>query len=530
MNWTSIIKISLFVGAVHMAAAVPNDLLHTNELGSVKNKVDGAYDNSEASGATLDLLEEVKDAVSSPRGLRGVDAEGLFNGDNMPHNENAKNSYRSKLTEPPVNATVVENEYIVVLEESVADVGAKMGVLLRVVNRLGLGSEAEGFGSLWNINDRFKGQAVKMTHEQAEMMSELNGVRYIEHNTELVDQSRLENEGGSDDIDMASRTNNDVFPWNLDRIDQKTPKLDQTYTPTNDGTGVLVIILDGGIRETHDQFKDADGKSRVVPNDSREFIPRRQRDCTVSPSNDALNSGTSAAAIAGGNTFGVAKGVSLVDIRLSCGRGPTGPTASKDYYIEVLNHIGGLIPKSQERIVVNGGFDFRSEDVQNSVQDALNGMIDEDENDGVVFVTTAGDAVETEECSDTHFPANLDNVISVGATQLDTVTFGTREKKQDGVYSRTNTACADIYAPGVDITLAKASSDRDSSDKRDASSAYAAPHVTGAVAMILQEGGFKDKTPKEVKAELIRRSAIKTVKRSGGDLVINYVFVGKEKK
>lgn len=88
--------------------------------------------------------------------------------------------------------------------------------------------------------------------------------------------------------------------WNLDRIDGIGGDLEYQYR--YNGTGVHVYILDSGIRATNNEFDN-----RVVT------------DCfdQVGPCNSDTNGhGTHVAGIVGGRRFGVAKGVTLHDVRI----------------------------------------------------------------------------------------------------------------------------------------------------------------------------------------------------------------------
>ena len=46
-----------------------------------------------------------------------------------------------------------------------------------------------------------------------------------------------------------------TWQWGLDRVDQRTPMLDQTFQPMGNGSGVDIYVLDSGIQYTHAQFQ-----------------------------------------------------------------------------------------------------------------------------------------------------------------------------------------------------------------------------------------------------------------------------------
>lgn len=95
--------------------------------------------------------------------------------------------------------------------------------------------------------------------------------------------------------------------WHLDRLDGKGGDLRYDYR--YDGTDVHVYVLDSGIRATHREFRndDDDDDNRVATPCFDGVGPCRA---------DDDSHGTHVAGLVGGRAYGVAKGVTLHDVRI----------------------------------------------------------------------------------------------------------------------------------------------------------------------------------------------------------------------
>ena len=237
-------------------------------------------------------------------------------------------------------------------------------------------------------------------------------------------------------------------PWNLDRIDQRGLPLDSTYTYTEDGSGVSAYVIDSGIRSTHQDFAGG----RVKPGAYWDFGDGLGiTDCN--------GHGTHVTGTVGGTTWGVAKLVDIVPVKVFPCSGPTQMSIVVEGMNWVIGDHGAGTPA-----VVNLSLGGSASGV---VDDAVNRLVA----DGITVVAAAGnDGANT--CS--FSPARAPAAITVAAS----------DRFDDDASFSNHGICNDIFAPGVEITSASHASDTGTA-VHDGTS-MAAPHVTGVAALILQ--------------------------------------------
>lgn len=318
-------------------------------------------------------------------------------------------------------------------------------------------AKALGMEITYVYDAAFSGMAVKANQGQVTALQKNPNVALVEADAVMTTQ--------------ASQTS--PPSWGLDRIDQNSLPLNSTYGYTRTGSGVTAYIIDTGIRATH---TDLGGRVRA----GYDAFTDGQK------SNDCNGHGTHVAGTVGGATYGVAKAVNLVAVRvLDCSG-----SGSASGLIAGINWV--ISDHGSTPAVANMSLGFGAG--LSSVDTAVANLVA----DNVTVAVAAGNS-NRDACQ--FSPARASTAITVGATT------STDARASYSNYGR----CLDIFAPGSAITSAWYTGD---SDKVSISgTSMASPHVAGAAARILEANPTW--TPKQVTDSLVASASANKVSSPG---------------
>jgi subtilisin family serine protease len=236
-----------------------------------------------------------------------------------------------------------------------------------------------------------KGFSAKLTEAAAKRLAANPAVDYVEQDRQVA----------------ATGTQANPPSWGLDRIDQASLPLNGSYTYPNAASNVTAYVIDTGVRISH-----ADFGGRAV--NGYDFIDNDP------VANDCNGHGTHVAGTVGGTSYGVAKGVKLVAVRvLDC--------QGSGSYSQIIAGVDWVTRNAVKPAVANmslGG--SAGSTLDNAVKASIAA--------GVTYAVAAGNS-NADACNTS--PARLPEAITVGATD-----------SADARASFSNYgACLDLFAP-----------------------------------------------------------------------------------
>jgi hypothetical protein len=270
-------------------------------------------------------------------------------------------------------------------------------------------------------------------------------------------------------------------------MDQRLLPLDNSYTPQSDGSGVHVYVIDTGVLTTHTDFGGrASSGWDFVDNDA---------DAT-----DCNGHGTHVAGTIGGATFGVAKAVQIVGVRVlgaPVGSPPDEVCGGSAPTSTVIAGVDWVTANAVKPAVVNmslGGW----------ADDQLDAAVQNSINAGITYSLSAGND-ELDACL--FSPGRVAAAITVGAV----------DKTDTRPFFSNDGPCVDIHAPGVGITSAwpfDANHNPSTTGSATLSgTSMASPHVAGIAAQIA--GEHPSYTPQQIRDLIVDASTSGEVNNPG---------------
>ncbi len=297
--------------------------------------------------------------------------------------------------------------------------------------------------------------------------------------------------------------------WGLDRLDDSFNR-DGTFGYRENGSSVDIYVLDTGVHPTHDEFQTAGPVARVRPGIDATVgpLPSGDPDCSQPSGGDVLGHGTHVAGIAGGNEFGVAKGIWIIPVRQL--QGP--PLTIEDpWIINAMECIAEAQVSGANTAIVNlSGLNDETWTEDSVIQQAVIGMASLD---NLLLVQSAGNFYPTDACSKTFgdesdftgpdAEAIARVVVAAGSDEIDGPWIWAPGDENPSQLGTDLGPCVDLFAPAAHIvsSWSENPSSPDQGICRLTGTSMAAPHVSGTLALMLQSK--RDATAPEVRGDLL---------------------------
>jgi subtilisin family serine protease len=240
------------------------------------------------------------------------------------------------------------------------------------------------------------------------------------------------------------------------------------------GEGITAYVVDTGVRVTHEEFEGRavfganfiDNEVCSLPTEN--ILPSQGTRVThINQDTDTNGHGTHVAGTIGGKTFGVAKKVNIVGVKVlgaDGGGSNSGVLAGMQFVVNnaTAARLGG---KAVMNMSLGGG-----------ASPSINAAINNIEAAGVVPVVAAGN--EAQDTANTS-PGSAEAAITVGAID--------QTNDRIAVFSNFG-ELVDIFAPGVDVL--SASNVTDTASETLSGTSMASPHIAGLAAYLMSLEGI----------------------------------------
>lgn len=254
--------------------------------------------------------------------------------------------------------------------------------------------------------------------------------------------------------------------YGIDRIDG-TLNGNYRHDPTS-GNNIDVYVIDSGVLGSHTDFG-----GRVLVGQSFAGLPAANTDC--------MGHGTHVAGTIAGSTYGVAKGATIIPLRVFSCSGSTQTSTIIEAVQYAVTSMQSRGRKSVANLSIGGG----GRNI--AMEDAINNAVTA----GLVVVAAAGND-------------NLDacQVAITGPSSLG-ITVGAVDRNNRRASFSNYGRCVTVMAPGVDTLSAWFTSN--SASATISGTSMASPHVAGVAAALLSKNN--NWTPAQVKTAIVNNAA-----------------------
>ncbi|MER0217396.1 MAG: hypothetical protein DU481_14800 [Nitrosomonas sp.] len=300
-------------------------------------------------------------------------------------------------------------------------------------------------GEVLAIFETMNATHVMMDEEEAERWRRDNRVEYVEQDMILTSGTTQSNPG-----------------WGLDRLDETSVTLDNTYVYTSTGAGRKIYILDSGLDLSNPTVAaQFGGRASVI------------WDINGGSGADCFGHGTQVSSAAAGSTKGIAKGATVIMAKITtgCTNSSTVSTSVTAFNWLAANETAGTI--------ANWSNEFGDPGCTSSIiSTSLENSIIAAHNKGVVVVVAAGN----DSCNTANYsPTRISQAFVVGATNNQRISQG---KDAKASFSRTGSNIS-VFAPGESVALLNFNG----TSVLNSGTSFSAPYIAGIFAVACQAAG-----------------------------------------